>query len=241
MSDVPARGGLGDLVALLRSTAFALFFYGGSVFIVMAAFLAFPFVPSTVRPITRTWARWHHWCCRRLLGQRLVIEGDLPNAPVLYVFKHESMFETIELPRLFDRPAVMTKRELLDLPVWGRVARDYGLIPVERDAGAKALRAMLVAAKAAIAQGRPICLFAEGTRVPHGQSPPLRAGFAGLYKMLGVPVVAVALDSGRLSPRGAFIKRPGTITFRVAEAIPPGLPRDAVEAQVHKAINALNT
>jgi len=228
------------VIAVLRSTLFAIAFYGGSVFIVLAAFFAFPIVPATIGPITRVWARWHHWCCRWLLGQRLVIEGALPNAPVLYVFKHESMFETIELPRLFTRPAVMTKRELLDLPFWGRVARDYGLIPVERDAGAKALRAMLVAAKAAIAQGRPICLFAEGTRVPHGESPPLRAGFAGLYKMLGVPVVPIALDSGRLSPRGAFIKRPGIITFRVAEAIPPGLPRDDVEAKVHAAINALN-
>lgn len=231
---------MSDLVALLRSTAFALLFYGGSGFIVLAAFLVFPLFPATVGPIARVWARWHHWCCRWLLGQRLVIEGALPNAPVLYVFKHESMFETIELPRLFDRPAVMTKRELLDLPVWGRVARDYGLIPVERDAGAKALRAMLVAAKAAIAEGRPICLFAEGTRVAHGHSPPLRAGFAGLYKLLGVPVVPVALDSGRLSPRGSFVKRPGTITFRVGQAIPPGLPRDEVEAMVHKAINALN-
>ncbi len=231
---------MSTVIAVLRSTLFAIAFYGGSVFIVLAAFFAFPIVPATIGPITRVWARWHHWCCRWLLGQRLVIEGALPNAPVLYVFKHESMFETIELPRLFTRPAVMTKRELLDLPFWGRVARDYGLIPVERDAGAKALRAMLVAAKAAIAQGRPICLFAEGTRVPHGESPPLRAGFAGLYKMLGVPVVPIALDSGRLSPRGAFIKRPGIITFRVAEAIPPGLPRDDVEAKVHAAINALN-
>lgn len=240
MSDAAPTGGLSDIAALLRSIGFAIFFYGGSVFIVLSAFLAFPLFPATVGPIARVWARWHHVCCRWLLGQHLVIEGDLPSAPVLYVFKHESMFETIELPRLFDRPAVMTKRELLDLPVWGRVARDYGLIPVERDAGAKALRAMLVAAKAAIAQGRPICLFAEGTRVPHGESPPLRAGFAGLYKLLGVPVVPVALDSGRLSPRGSFVKRPGTITFRVGQAIPQGLPREEVETMVHKAINALN-
>ena len=66
-----------------------------------------------------------------------------------------------------------------------------------------------------IAQGRAICLFPEGTRVPHGESPPLKAGFAGLYSLLGLPVVPIAIDSGRVSPRGKFLKRPGTITYKV--------------------------
>jgi 1-acyl-sn-glycerol-3-phosphate acyltransferase len=88
------------------------------------------------------------------------------------------------------------KRELADLPGWGAVARAYGVIPVDRDGGAAALRRMLSAAKAAVAAGRPILIFPEGTRVPPGQQPALQPGFAGLYKSLGIPVVPVALDSG---------------------------------------------
>jgi 1-acyl-sn-glycerol-3-phosphate acyltransferase len=99
---------------------------------------------------------------------------------------------------------------------------------------------MLAAGKKAIADGRPIILFPEGSRIPHGEQPPLGAGMAALYRMLRLPIVPIALDSGRFSPKGSFIKRSGVVTMRVGEMIPPGLPREEVEARVHKAINVLN-
>jgi 1-acyl-sn-glycerol-3-phosphate acyltransferase len=108
---------------------------------------------------------------------------------------------------------------------------------VEREAGAKALRAMFAVAKDYAGSGRPLAIFPEGTRVPPGSTPPLRAGFAGLYKVLGLPVVPVAVDSGRLYQRRW--KRPGTITYRFAEPIPAGLPREAIETRVAAAIRAL--
>jgi 1-acyl-sn-glycerol-3-phosphate acyltransferase len=84
-----------------------------------------------------------------------------------------------------------------------------------------------------------VLIFPEGTRVAPGEQPPLQPGFAGLYKQLGLPVVPVALDSGRLWPRNSFVKRPGIVTVRFGEPIPPGLPRAEIEAKVHAAINAL--
>src|SRR3546814_8454584 len=60
--------------------------------------------------------------------------------------------------------------------------------------------------KAALAAGRPLVLFAEGTRVPHGKAPPLRAGFAGVYRMLGVPVIPVAVNSGIAYPPRRWVK-----------------------------------
>jgi 1-acyl-sn-glycerol-3-phosphate acyltransferase len=74
--------------------------------------------------------------------------------------------------------------------------------------------------------------------VPHGTRPPLQAGFAGLYKMLGLPVIPVAVDSGPLYNRRW--KRHGTIRYCFGAEIPPGLPREEIEARVHAAINALN-
>jgi 1-acyl-sn-glycerol-3-phosphate acyltransferase len=56
--------------------------------------------------------------------------------------------------------------------------------------------------------------------------------------MLKLPVVPIAIDSGTVWPK-AFIKYPGTVTLQVGEPIPPGLPRDVIEARVHAAINAL--
>ena len=43
---------------------------------------------------------------------------------------------------------------------------------------------MLQAADTAKAQRRPVLIYPEGTRVPHGRRPKLQAGFAGLYARL---------------------------------------------------------
>src|SRR5690606_2059301 len=102
----------------------------------------------------------------------------------------------------------------------------------------RALRTMVTEARAFAAAGRPLAIFPEGTRVPHGTRPPLQSGFAGLYKMLALPVVPVAVDSGPLYHR--WLKRPGTVTLQFGEPIEPGLPRAEIEERVHAAINALN-
>jgi 1-acyl-sn-glycerol-3-phosphate acyltransferase len=133
---------------------------------------------------------------------------------------------------------IVIKKELADIPLFGRMTRRYGVIGVERSGGAKALRALVEEGKHAIATGRPVIIYPEGTRVRVGQTPKLRSGFAALYRALGLPVVSVATDSGRIWGRG-LVHKSGTVTLRVGKTIPPGLKRDDVEARVHAAINAL--
>ena len=114
---------------------------------------------------------------------RTRVEGTPPRGACLVACKHQSMFETLEMILLLDEPATVLKRELADIPLWGWVTRRYGVIPVDRKGGAAALRRMMRAAEAAIAEGRPIVIFPEGTRVPPGETPPLQSGFAGLYRV----------------------------------------------------------
>lgn len=223
----------------IRSLLFALFFYPGTLGAVLMAFPAAFLGRRPIQWVTHGWARWHRWCARFLLGVRSRVEGTTPQGAVLVAGKHQSMFETIEMLLLLDRPTVVMKRQLTEIPGWGWVARQYGVIGVDREGGASALRRMLAEARASVAQGRPIMIFPEGTRVPPGEKPPLQPGFAGLYKMLGLPVVPIALDSGRLWPRRTFVKKPGIVTFRFGETFPPGLPRAEIQAEVHRAINVL--
>ncbi len=226
---------------VLRSIVYALVFYLGSIPYCVATVIIAPHNPRAALAIPRAWAQFQHWCARWLMGTRLVIEGELPQSGAIVAIKHETFFETFETLRVFDRPAVVFKAELLKVPIWGEAARLHGVIPIEREAGAKALRQLLSAGRAAIADQRVIVIFPEGTRVPHGESPALRPGIAGLYKMLALPIVPVAVDSGRTWGWKSFWKRSGTVTFRVGAAIPLGLDRDEVEARVHAAINVLNS
>jgi 1-acyl-sn-glycerol-3-phosphate acyltransferase len=226
-------------MAALRSLVFLLVFYGGTLLFVAAALAALPFGRAGVRAVANRWARFHSACARIILGIRARVEGNLPEGGVLVAAKHESMFETMEMPVLFPNPAVVMKRELARIPIWGWLAERYGMIPVDREGGAAALRLLMTATADAVAEGRPIVIFPEGTRVQHGEAPPLQPGFAGLYRALNLPIVPLALDSGRFWGRHLLGKRPGTVTFRFGEPIPPGLPRREAEARVHAAINAL--
>ncbi len=225
---------------LIRSFLFVIIFYLGSVIFVVGAFIGTYTSTPFLRASVRGWSRYHYACARIILGIRVVIDGTLPSGSALFALKHEAMFETIDMPRVFRLPAVITKRELFDIPCWGTAAKAYGMIPVDRDAGAGALRAMIGLARAIKAEDRPIVIFPEGTRVAHGERPPLQSGFAGLYKLIGLPVVPIAVNSGVLTPKGKRWWKAGTITYKVGETIPPGLPREEVEARVHAAINALN-
>lgn len=224
---------------LLRSLLFYPLFYGFSAILVVVSVVAIPFGRNQLRKVVALWGDWHHWCVTKLLGIDIRQEGVIPDEPVLIAVKHESFFEAIDMPRLFSFPTVFAKRELFAIPGWGMSARVYGLIPVARDKGARALREMITTARDRIAEGRPLVIFPEGTRVAHGDQPPLQSGFAGIYKLLGLPVVPIAVNSGPFYHR--LIKRTGAITYKVGETIPAGLPRDEIERRVHAAINALNS
>ncbi|WP_341631445.1 lysophospholipid acyltransferase family protein [Sphingomonas agri] len=224
--------------AIIRSLLYAAIFYPGTVLWVLAGIGSLVLGRRATLAVVLGWVDFHHWLATHILGIRTRLEGEIPQGPHLIAVKHQSMYETLEMVRIAHLPAIVMKRELADIPLFGTLTRRYGVIPVERSAGSKALRQMVAAGKSAVESGRPVIIFPEGTRVRVGNAPPLRPGFAGLYRALGLPVVPIALDSGVVWGRG-FVHRGGTVTMRIGKTIPAGLKRDEVEARVHRAINAL--
>jgi 1-acyl-sn-glycerol-3-phosphate acyltransferase len=226
-------------MTFLRSFLFALLFYPGTLAYVLTVIAVSPIGDRRVQAVVHAWSGFHNWLVRKIVGIRIEWDGQIPHGPYLIAVKHQSMMEAVDTLHFANTPVVVMKRELTVMPLFGWVTRRYGVIGVDRDAGASALRVMMAEAKAAVASGRPVIIFPEGTRVPYGESPPLQPGFAGLYRALGLPVVPIAHDVGRLWHKG-FLKRSGTVHFKVGEIIPSGLKRDEVEARVHQAINVLN-
>jgi len=223
----------------LRTLSFAVAFFGLSVPIVLLAPVMALFGQRAFRRWVLFWTQYHAWCARNLAGIRVRVEGAPLATPALYASKHQSFFETFELVRMLDAPAVVMRQEFARIPVWGWAARRYGVIIIDRSGAASALRQMMREAKAAGAAGRSVILFPEGTRSAMGETPPMQAGLAGLYRAVGLPVVPVALDTARVWPKHGPM-RPGTVTFRFGAAIPPGLKRDEIESRVYAEINALN-
>lgn len=176
---------------------------------------------------------------RLTTGVRQQVRGreNLPPPPYILASKHQSAWETFALPTVVDRPAIVLRRNLYRIPVLGWYLRAAGMIAIDRAGRAAALRQMLVEAKAAVADARPILIFPEGTRIAPGAHRPLHVGIAALYDALKIPVVPVAVNSGLYWPRGSLAKRPGRIVLEILPPLPAGLPRAALTKRLHAAIN----
>jgi 1-acyl-sn-glycerol-3-phosphate acyltransferase len=209
-------------------------------FLLVTTILSLIFLPVLVLPrgatiwLARSWSRATFWGLKAFAGIGFEIRGVPPRGPVLVAAKHMSMWDTLALYLALDSPAIVLKRDLLYIPFYGWFLRKATAIPIDRSAGASALRKMSAAAKQVLAEGRPILIFPEGTRKKPGAPPDYKPGVAGLYARLEVPCVPVALNSGLYWT--GFIKKPGTIVLEFLQAIPPGLKRGAFMAELESRI-----
>ena len=186
------------------------------------------------------WARNSLWLLRHVAGTHSVVEkADLvPHGPCIVAAKHQSFWDVIALLLAVDRPTFILKKELMGIPVFGWYAQNLGMIPVDRSRRAAVLPSLLAGARKAVAEGRQIVIYPEGTRSAPGTAPNYRPGIHYLYAELGLPVVPVALNSGLFWPRQAVRREPGTIRAEFLEPIPPGLEREPFIGELRDRIEA---
>jgi 1-acyl-sn-glycerol-3-phosphate acyltransferase len=171
------------------------------------------------------WVRSVAWVERTVLGldYRVIGRENLPaHGAFIVAAKHQSTFETMKLHLLLNDPAIVLKKELLRIPIWGPYLRQTGMIPIDRSAGRRAVGIMLEASEKAKAEGRPIVIFPQGTRIPVGVKRNYKAGVAALYDELKLPILPLALNSGLFWPKHGM-KHGGTVTFSFLPPIEPGL------------------
>jgi 1-acyl-sn-glycerol-3-phosphate acyltransferase len=227
-------------VILLRSLAFQLLFY------LLTALMGIAGLPLLLGPGRWSMAFGTIWSRATLgllaatcgLGYEVRGRANLPAGPAIIAMKHQSAWDTFATPVIFTRPVIVIKRELGWIPVYGWYALKAGMIPIDRAVGPAALRAMIAAAAPAIAAGRPIIIFPEGTRSAVGAEASYQPGVFALYRQLGLPLVPVAVNSGLFWGRRRLTKRPGRILVEILPPIAPGGSRRAVMAELAAATEA---
>lgn len=210
-----------------RSLLFAALFYLWSV---AAAIALLPFLLAPRRWMARAMSLWASAVIallRAICGVRVEFRGrqHLPAGAALIGAKHQCMFDTMAPLSIFADAAYVMKKELLNIPVYGWYARKVGMLVVDRQAHAKALRELVAGARDRIADGRQVVIFPEGHRTAPGARGDYKPGVAALYRDLGLACIPMATNSGVHWPAHGFIRRPGRIVYEFLEPIPAGLRR----------------
>jgi 1-acyl-sn-glycerol-3-phosphate acyltransferase len=190
----------------------------------------------TVQSAARIWCRGMIVLGRVICGVRHRIEGieNLPKGRAVIAAKHQAAWDTMVFHTLLDDPIYVLKQELISNPMIGRYLRKAGNIAIDRAAGLRALKGMVAAAEARLAEEAQIIIFPEGTRTaPHDQQP-YHPGVAGLYGRCNAPLIPVALNSGLFWDR--WTKRPGEIVVSILPALPPDLDRRTMMAELEARI-----
>ena len=184
--------------------------------------------------VVHLWLQHLEWIEKHIGGITYQVIGreHVPAGACIIAAKHQSAWETFKLHLLFGDPAIVLKKELLMIPIWGWYVKRAGMVAIDRARGVEALPRMMRSAQKVVEQGRKIVIFPQGTRIAPGESRPYKNGVATLYQALNVPVVPMALNSGLLWGKNSFIKKPGMITIEFLPPIPPGLPRTEMMARL---------
>ena len=184
------------------------------------------------------WIHSNLFALRWLAGIKTDVTGEenIPAGPCIIASKHMSDWDIFALLPGAERPAFIAKKELMDIPFFGKAAMAFDTIRVDRSRGGDAIPMMLEDARRAVAGGARIIIFPEGTRKAPLEPHDYRYGVVRLYEALNVPVVPVALNSGLFWGRNSLLLWRGTARARFLPAIPPGLPTEEFRARLISAI-----
>jgi len=165
---------------------------------------------------------------RHILGLDYRIEGweNIPKSgSFILAAKHQSAYETLKLPYIFEDVAIILKRELTWIPLWGWYPRAMGMIPIDRGSAKEALGSIIKGSKRILNdEQRPLLIFPQGTRTAIGEKRKYKIGIGRVYESTDTPVIPVALNSGVYWGKNKFWKRSGCVTIKFLPPIPPGLP-----------------
>lgn len=130
--------------------------------------------------------RWWARAGLRIMNIRLHVDGPLPPAPCLLTSNHLGYLDIVVLAATFEATFV-SKLEVADWPVLGPVIRLLGTIFVNREKPRDVARVNQLI-ESALAEGRAVIVFPEGTSSDGSEVLPLRPSLLRSAQEEGVPL-----------------------------------------------------
>ena len=161
------------------------------------------------RTIRQYWAALQ----MKLLGIELELVGKIDEEADMYIMNHQSVMDIILFEYLLARnTAWVAKKEIADIPWFGRILKAPDMIIVQRESKS-ALVKLLKDTKEKLDQKRPIAIFPEGTRTDGKRLRKFKVGakmMANKYNLKVQPFVIVGsldiLDSKKLTQTPGKVK-----------------------------------
>ncbi len=149
------------------------------------------------------------------------IEGleHLPAGPVVVLAKHQSAVEIAMLVIHLPRVVLVSKRELLRIPLLNWILLSVNYIYIDRQSPRAALRQLLQLGCERLANNFWVTLFPEGTRRAPQEPTHYNIGGVCLAERAGVPVLPVAVNTAQCWPRKSWIKCPGEVSLIIGPPI----------------------
>lgn len=219
---------------LLRASVFNAMFY---IYTAMTCVACIPFIfapRNMILKIVRIYLNGLYALEKHIINLDYEIRG-LENLPkegsFLIAAKHYSTYETLKLHLIFSDPAIILKKELLSIPVWGKFLQRMDMIAIDRSNPVKSAKQIIAGAQHIAELSRPLIIFPQGTRVKVNhttEDKPYKNGIAHMQNTTNMPIVPLALNTGKFWPRGKWMKYPGKAVF---EFLPP-LPSDISSKEI---------
>lgn len=212
----------------------------------LAVVLARPFASkTTIYWMCQRWLKLSVDSARWIIGIRYQVFGreNLPKGssdPAVLLVKHQSTWETFAMPAIMPHPlAYVFKKELLRVPFFGWAMGRLDMIHIDRSQRARAFAKVVQQGRRLMQQGVWVIMFPEGTRIPRGEVGEYKTGGTRLAIAAGVPVIPIAVTSGRCWPSKAFVKRPGIVDISIGKPIPSeGRKAEELMAEVQQWIES---
>jgi 1-acyl-sn-glycerol-3-phosphate acyltransferase len=175
-------------------------------------------------------------CSARAVGREHIVLGQ----PYVVMTNHQSLVDIPAMLATFPaRLRFVAKRELREVPLWGKAMEVSGIVFVDRGNRKRSIEA-LEAAKDQLRMGTSVWIAPEGTRSPTGKLGVFKKGGFHMAQQLGIPILPAYISGARevMLPGSLATSIGGVVTVTYGPPLPL-VAGESVDALLERTRNAI--